>query len=84
MSDTSRRKFLAATGVSAAAGGAALVGAAPAATAAPSAKAARERVLALVEDPKGDTVTLLVGENEVSVRDRDLVTRILNAAGGAR
>jgi hypothetical protein len=83
MSDTSRRKFLAATGVSAAAGGAALVGATPA-TASSSTKAARERVLALVEDPKGDVVTLLVGEDEVVVRDRDLVTRILNAAGGTR
>ncbi len=83
MSDTSRRKFLAATGVTAAAGGAALVGAAPA-TAAPSAKAARGRVLALVDDARGDTVTFLVGEDEVVVRDRDLVTRILNAAGGTR
>jgi hypothetical protein len=27
-------------------------------------------------------VRLLVGEREVVVRDRDLVTRILNAAGG--
>ncbi len=84
MSDTSRRKFLAATGVTAAAGGAALVGAGPAATAAPSAKAARGRVLAVVDDARGDTVTFLVGEDEVVVRDRDLVTRILNAAGGTR
>jgi len=82
MSDTSRRKFLAATGATAAAGGVALVGTAPAATAAPSTRAARERVLALVDDPNGDVVTLLVGEDEVVVRDRDLVTRILNAAGG--
>lgn len=82
MSDTSRRKFLAATGVTAAAGGAALVGTASPATAAPSARAARERVLALVEDPRDDVVTLLVGEDEVVVRDRDLVTRLLNAAGG--
>ncbi len=82
MSDTSRRKFLAATGATAAAGGVALVATAPQATAAPSAKRARQRVLALVEDPRGDVVTLLVGEDEVEVRDRDLVTRILNAAGG--
>ncbi|VXB31420.1 twin-arginine translocation signal domain-containing protein [Nocardioides sp. AX2bis] len=84
MSDTSRRKFLAATGVTAAVGGAALVGTASAASAKPSARAARERVLVLVDDPKSDVVTLLVGEDEVVVRDRDLVTRILNAAGGTR
>ena len=45
-------------------------------------KAAKETVVAYVEDHHGSTVTLLVGEREVVVHDRDLVTRILNAAGG--
>ncbi len=47
-----------------------------------STKAAKETVVAYVEDHHGSTVTLLVGEREVVVHDRDLVTRILNAAGG--
>ena len=50
--------------------------------AARSSKAAKETVVAYVEDHHGSTVTLLVGEREVVVHDRDLVTRILNAAGG--
>jgi len=83
MSETNRRKFLAAAGAGAAAG---VVGA----TAGPafaggtvrSSKAARETVVAYVEDHRGSVVRVLVGEREVVVHDRDLVTRILNAAGG--
>ena len=45
-------------------------------------KAARQTVVAYIEDHRGSEVTLLVGEREVVVHDRDLVTRILNAAGG--
>jgi hypothetical protein len=81
MSDTSRRKFLAVAGVGAAATATAL-GTAGAAEAKPSAKRATEPVLALVDDPKSGTVRLLVGEREVVVHDRDLATRLLNAAGG--
>ena len=47
-----------------------------------SGKAARETVVAYIEDHHGSEITLLVGEREVVVHDRDLVTRILNAAGG--
>ncbi len=36
----------------------------------------------MIEDHHGSEVRLLVGEREVVVHDRDLVTRILNAAGG--
>ena len=83
MSETNRRKFLAAAGAGAAAG---VVGitAGPAFAAGParSSTAAKETVVAYVEDHQGSTVTLLVGEREVVVHDRDLVTRILNAAGG--
>ena len=38
--------------------------------------------MAYVEDHRSSTLRLLVGEREVVVHDRDLVTRILNAAGG--
>ena len=83
MSETSRRKFIAATGVTAAVGGVALVATGSAAAAArPHPERARQRVLAVVEDPTSDELTLLVGEDELVVHDRDLVTRILNAAGG--
>ncbi len=81
MSDTSRRKFLAAAGVGAAASAAAL-GTAGSAQAKPSPTRATEPVLALVDDPAKGTVRLLVGEREVVVHDRDLATRLLNAAGG--
>jgi hypothetical protein len=81
MSDTSRRNFLAAAGVGAAATATALGAAAPA-EARPRPNRAKEPVLALVDDPAGGVVRLLVGEREVVVHDRDLAIRILNAAGG--
>ena len=81
MSDTSRRKFIAAAGAGAAATTVTL-GTAGAASARTSKSAATEPVLAIIDDHQGDTVTLLVGEREVVVHDRDLATRILNAAGG--
>ena len=43
---------------------------------------ARETVVAYVEDHHSSKLRLMVGEREVVVHDRDLVTRILNAAGG--
>ncbi|MCH1867711.1 hypothetical protein [Nocardioides sp. CFH 31398] len=82
MSDTSRRSFIAASG--AGLGAVAVTGAGAftaSASARPRADRAQERVVALVDDHRGDTVTLLVGEREVVVKDRDLVTRLLNAAG---
>jgi hypothetical protein len=84
MSETSRRKFLAATGVGAAAAGTVAVtgGAASAARARRRADSARESVVAYVADHQSGELVLLVGEREVVVHDRDLVTRILNAAGG--
>jgi hypothetical protein len=84
MSETSRRKFMAATGAGAAVGAVALTtGAATAATARPHPGRAQERVVAVVGDHRSSELTLLVGEREVVVHDRDLVTRILNAAGGS-
>ena len=38
--------------------------------------------MAYVQDPKVGVLRLMVGEREVIVEDHDLVTRILNAAGG--
>jgi hypothetical protein len=80
MSDTSRRKFLAATGVGAVAAGTVAIGGP--AMARPNAGAAREEVLAYVPDHRLNEIRLLVGEREVVVQDRALVVRLLNAAGG--
>ena len=38
--------------------------------------------MAYVQDHRSSEVRLMVGEREIVVHDRDLVTRILNAAGG--
>jgi hypothetical protein len=87
MSDTSRRKFLAAAGIGAA-GTAGLVGGltgtspAQAAVATRNSTSAREPVVAYVEHHFSDRVHLLVGEREIVVDDQDLAARILNAAGG--
>lgn len=83
MTDTSRRKFLAAGGAGVA--GAVVVGgtaAQAAAEASEDPRAAREQVVAIVPDHRLAEVRLLVGEREVVVQDRDLARRILNAAGG--
>jgi hypothetical protein len=79
MTETSRRKFLAATGVGVAAAG--TLGMATKAQARPGERAANEQVLAYVPDHRRDEIRLLVGEHEVVVQDRDLVVRLLNAAG---
>ena len=89
MTDTSRRKLIAAAGAGAAAGAVALTPGMAFARESwphqtqPTRGSATESVVAYVEDHRSDTVTLLLGEREVVVRDRDLVTRILNAAGSA-
>jgi hypothetical protein len=84
MSETSRRKLLAASGAGVAAGAVGLtMGPARAGEARPTASSARESVVAYVEDHRSATLHLMVGEREHVVHDRDLVTRILNAAGGA-
>jgi hypothetical protein len=83
MNDTSRRKFLAATGAGVA--GAAVVGMSGGAAEAVTRKhpgAAKAPVVAYVPDHTAGVVHLMVGEREVIVDDRDLVARILNAAGG--
>ena len=81
MSESSRRKFLAVTGASAAAGTVALT-AGRAAAATRRSDSARESVVAYVRNHRSGELRLMVGEREVIVHDVDLVTRILNAAGG--
>lgn len=82
MSDTSRRRFIGVAGAGAAAVGAtALVpAAANAAETRLHGRSAKSTVVALV-DPDSDELTLMVGEREVVVRNKDLVHRLLNAAG---
>ncbi len=84
MSETNRRKFLAVAGAGAAAGTVGLTGVASAASGETRRKpgSAQETVVAYVKDHRSSTLRLMVGEREIVVRDRDLVNRILNAAGG--
>jgi hypothetical protein len=88
MSETSRRKLLAGAGAGVAVGtvgltmGPAVASAGGSAEATPREGRAQEAVVAYVEDHRSGQLRLLVGEREVVVHDRDLVTRILNAAGG--
>jgi len=83
MSETSRRRFIGVTGAGAAAVGAtALVpGSALAAGTHLRKNSATTSVVAFVDDVHSDEVVLMVDEREVVVHDRDLVTRLLNAAG---
>ncbi len=83
MNETSRRKLLAVAGAGAAATTVGLTArSAAAAEAKPKAGHAQERVVAVIDNHRGSELTLFVGEHEVVIHDRDLVTRILNAAGG--
>ena len=83
MSETSRRNLLAAGGAGVAAGAVGLtLSPAQAAEARRSGSSAKESVVAYVHDHRSSEVRLMVGEREVVVHDRELATRILNAAGG--
>ncbi|CAN5258751.1 hypothetical protein BH18ACT9_BH18ACT9_16320 [soil metagenome] len=83
MTEPSRRRFIGVAGAGAAAAGATVLVPTAAAAAQTRLKAngATEPVVAWVSDTDSDELTLMVGEREVRVRDRDLVNRILNAAG---
>jgi hypothetical protein len=83
MGETSRRRFIGVAGAGAAATGATVLipGAAVAAQARLRGDSAQAPVVAYVEDIGSDTVVLMVEEREVVVHDRDLVHRLLNAAG---
>jgi hypothetical protein len=83
MSQTSRRTFLTVAGAGAAAGTvAATSGMAFAAETRRKVDSAKQPVVAYVRDHRSSELQLMVGEREVIVHDRDLVARILNAAGG--
>jgi hypothetical protein len=83
MTETSRRKLIVAAGAGAAVGTVGLTsGRASAAEVTRHPDSAREQVVAFVKDHRSAELRLMVGEREVVVHDRDLVTRILNAAGG--
>ncbi len=82
MSDTSRRKFLAAAGVGAAAAPPPRSGRRLGRGQAEHARGPRSPCSPSIDDHRKGTVRLLVGEREVVVHDRDLATRLLNAAGG--
>jgi hypothetical protein len=88
MSESTRRTFLLASGA-----GAAAVGMAAAIPGVAAGQAAAQKVapatlpedatdlVAHVADPHSGTLTLLVGEREVVVHDRDLVARLARYAG---
>lgn len=85
MPDSTRRNFLIATGAGAAAVG--VAGALPGPADAGSTKAApatlpdgAEPLIAHVADPRTGSLSLLVGEREVTVHDPDLVARLARAA----
>ena len=79
MSDATRRSFLIIAGAGAAAAGAAAV--APVADAAPQKMTGSGPLIAYVNDIASDEVSVMVGEQEVVVRDRDLVARLAARTG---
>ena len=84
MNDTSRRRFLGVVGAGAVTAGAATVlpdTALAQRGAAPLGERHASRWSPTSPTSTSDEVTLMVGEREVVVHDRDLVTRLLNAAG---
>jgi len=82
MGEPSRRKFLAVAGAGATAGTVGLVAGPVAAETRRTSKSAKEGVVAHIADHDSSEISLMVGDREVIVHDRDLVNRILNAAGG--
>ncbi len=83
MHDSTRRRFLGATGAGVAVAGASTVlpSVASARETRLSRDSATESIVAYVSDVDSAELTLLVGEREVVVHDRDLVVRLRNAAG---
>lgn len=84
MSQATRRGFLAAAGVGAAAVGvASLAPAAFASTGAPvhEGNGTKEPLVAYLRDVRSGELSIMVGERETVVHDRDLAARISRAAG---
>jgi hypothetical protein len=82
MGEPSRRKFLAVAGAGATAGTVGLVAGPAAAETRRSSRSEKEGVVVHIADSDSSEISLMVGDREVIVHDRDLVNRILNAAGG--
>ena len=81
MSDASRRSFLAVAGAGAAAGTVGITAGGAAAASSARSKSS-EPVVVYIEEPRSDRLTIMVGDEEVELRDRDLIARIIRAAGG--
>lgn len=84
MKDTNRRSFIVGAGGSAAAAAATTVAfAAPAhAASLTDADGIPERLVAWVDDPQTGRLTIMLGEDEVTVHDPELVRRLARAARG--
>ena len=54
-----------------------------AAAAVPGGTSSREPVVVYIEEPSTGRLTVMNGDREVEVVDRDLVARIIKAGGGA-
>jgi len=83
MDESTRRGFLATAAVGAVGVGVAAVAPGAQAASTPEHKMPADAAGALVAhiaDVRGDTLTLMVGEREVVVHDRDLVARLSRAA----
>jgi hypothetical protein len=84
MNDSSRRSFLIMSGAGAAAASVAVAVPAAAKSSEEMFKipSGAEPMVAHISDPASGVVSLLVGEREIIVRDRDLVGRITSAVEG--
>ena len=87
MTGSTRRRFLIMTGAGAAAAGVAAAVPSAASAAAPAAQELRtpadaQPLVAHISDPASGTVSIMHGEHEVVVHDRDLVARLTRAAKG--
>ena len=83
MNDSSRRRFIGVVGAGAVTAGAVTLLPDTALASEPSLRedSATEPVVAHISDVRSSAITFYVGEREVVVHDRDLVKRLLNAAG---
>lgn len=87
MSEATRRTFLTTSGIGVAAVGAAAISSAtpavgsaePITAALPDVSGAEGMLVAFVHDVRAGAVSLMVGEKEILVQDRDLVARLLQA-----
>ncbi|MFC7488593.1 hypothetical protein ACOCJ7_08135 [Knoellia sp. CPCC 206453] len=84
MKDTNRRSFIVGAGGSAAAAVVTTAAFAAPAQAASTTESgvALEKLVAWVDDPHTGRLTLMLGEDEVTVHDPDLIARLTRAARG--